>query len=112
MSRRRAVDPFTVCRTLQHSWDAIGAGDRRPLFGSLVCLRCERCGMIRYDRFSRITGERIGSPTYVQPAGYKDTEHRSRASWRAEWAEVMYDQGLTVDAEDELAPRRRKRKSA
>ena len=109
MSRRQTrPEAFATCRTLRHAWDPIGAGDRRPAFGTLVCLRCERCGMLRYDKFSRLTGERIGSPSYIQPDGYRDTEGRSLASWRAEWAETVYDAGLTVDA-DELAPRRRKR---
>jgi hypothetical protein len=91
MARKAEVDTYVECRTLRHAWEAIGPGDRRPEFGALVCLRCWRCGMIRYDKFSRITGDRIGNPQYVQPVGYR-TERRTMASWRAEWAD-----GLTND---------------
>jgi hypothetical protein len=93
------IEAFITCRTLRHAWDPIGAGDRRPTFGSLVCLRCVRCGTLRYDRFSRLTGERIKSAQYVYPAGYQGEKH-PHAWWRATWAEHIYDLGLTVDAEE------------
>jgi len=104
MSDRRRRDErteiYNTCRTLRHAWEPISPGDRRPKFGTLACLRCWRCGMIRYDKFSRLTGDRIGSLSYVQPEGYKDSERHSMAWYRALWAEDMYDKGLIVDAPD------------
>lgn len=82
---------YIACRTLRHAWDVIGAGDRRPIFGELVCLRCVRCGTLRYDKFSRITGERLGSPNYVWPDGYRDAESHDMAWWRREWADTVSD---------------------
>lgn len=95
--RSEQAEAFVACRTLRHAWEPIGAGDRIPQFGSLVCLRCIRCSTLRYDRFSRLTGERISTPQYVYPDGYRGERH-SMAWWRATWAEHIYDLGLTVDA--------------
>ena len=102
-------EDFVRCRTLKHAWDPIGAGERSPLFGTLVCLRCVFCGTLRYDKISRITGERIAAPSYDWPEGYRDAERHNAAWWRQQWAENVYGQGLSVDAEDELVTRRRKR---
>jgi len=85
-TRRGRNDAFVTCRALRHAWDPIGAGDRRPDFGTLVCLRCTRCGTLRYDKFSRTTGERISSPQYVHPDGYRDAQRHSMSWWRATWA--------------------------
>ena len=99
--RGEIVEAFIICRTLRHAWDPIGAGERRPEFGSLVCLRCERCGTLRYDKFSRLTGERLSTPQYVHPDGYRDADRHPMNWWRAAWAENVYDNGLLVDAEPE-----------
>lgn len=93
------IDMFVACRTLRHSWEPTATGTRRPEFGTLVCLSCTRCGMLRYDKFSRITGERIGSPSYVYPDGYQGVGKHSIAWWRATWADTVYEQGYTVEAE-------------
>jgi hypothetical protein len=93
------AEAFITCRTLRHAWDPIAPGDRRPLFGTLATLRCDRCGTIRYDKFSRITGDRLGNPQYVYPDGYRGEPH-PMSWWRASWAERMYDLGLTVDGPD------------
>ena len=80
---------YAECRTLRHAWEAIGSGDRRPQFGVLVCLRCIRCGTLRYDKFSQVTGQRIDRPQYVYPDGYRDAESHDMAWWRAQWAEEL-----------------------
>jgi len=103
---------FQTCRTLRHAWDVIGKGDRRPEFGTMICLRCVRCSTLRYDRYSRLTGERLGPPAYVWPDGYRDTEGHDSAWWRAQWAEAMYIQGLSADAEDDEVATKRRRKRA
>jgi hypothetical protein len=97
--RGELEEAFITCRTLRHSWDAIPTGERRPKFGTLVTLRCTRCGTLRYDKFSRITGERISTPQYVHPDGYRDADRHPMSWWRASWAETVYELGLTVDAE-------------
>jgi hypothetical protein len=100
---------YVTCHTLRHSWDPIGSGDRRPEFGSLLCLRCERCGTLRYDRFSRITGERIGNPQYIYPDAYRDTEGHDMNWWRQNMAEFLWTDGFSVDADDVGVRRRRRR---
>jgi hypothetical protein len=85
------TNDFIRCRTLRHAWDAIGSGDRRPIFGELVCLRCVFCGTLRYDKFSRLTGERISAPSYVWPDGYRDAESHDAAWWRRQWADTVSD---------------------
>lgn len=107
LRRGEANEDFLACRTLRHAWDVIGAGDRRPVFGTLVCLRCVRCGTLRYDRYSRLTGERLESPSYVWPDGYRDSERHNSAWWRAAWAEKVHARGLDVGPEDEDRPRRK-----
>ena len=99
-------DAFTTCRVLKHAWDPIGGGDRRPEFGTLTCLRCVRCGTLRYDKFSRVTGERLAPPNYVWPDGYRDADRHDSSWWRQQWAENLFDRGLSVDAPP---PERKKR---
>jgi hypothetical protein len=111
MRRGEVTEQYLACRTLRHAWDVIGAGDRRPVFGTLVCLRCVRCGTLRYDKYSRLTGERIGTPDYVWPEGYRDAEGHNQAWWRAQWAETVHARGLDIGPEDENQQRTRRRKS-
>lgn len=104
---------YITCHALRHSWDAIGSGDRVPEFGALLCLRCMRCATLRYDRFSRITGERIGSPAYVWPDGYLDTEGHDMDWWRQALGEILYTDGLVVNAPaDEVGAKRRRARRA
>jgi hypothetical protein len=100
-------DEFLACRALRHAWEPIGAtpGGRRPQFGELVTLRCIRCGGLRYDKFSRITGERLGKPQYDQAPGYKASESHSFAWWRAAWAETISD--MIVSSHDNVTPIKR-----
>ena len=99
--RRSTVETaFLTCRVLRHAWDVIGGGDRRPEFGTMTCLRCIRCGTLRYDRYSRITGERLGPPAYVWPDGYRVSELHDMAWWRHQWAEDVYAKRLSVDGTD------------
>jgi hypothetical protein len=108
---RAENDPDIItCHALRHAWDAIGAGDRIPEFGSLVCLRCTRCGTLRYDRFSRLTGERISKPDYVYRDEYRDTEGHDTNWWRQAMGEIFYGRGLVVDGADEVSKRRRRRR--
>jgi hypothetical protein len=100
LRRRSKMEAFVRCRTLRHAWDEIGGGDRRPEFGTLACLRCIFCGTLRYDRYSRITGERLGNPEYVWPDGYRDTEKHDQAWWRQQWAESIYAKRLSIDSEE------------
>lgn len=106
--QEQAVD-FARCRTLRHGWEPIGAGDRRPEFGVLVCLRCIFCGTLRYDKFSPVTGERIGYPSYDWPEGYRG-EHHDLSWWRASWAETISD--VLNHPDDNVTPIKRKARRA
>lgn len=110
--RGERVAEFIACRTLRHAWDPIGAGDRRPEFGALVCLRCIRCGTLRYDKFSRVSGERIGNPQYVHPDGYRDAEGHDMSWWRATWAAEVVDDQLVMEPEVPIRKRAAARKRA
>lgn len=101
---------FIACRTLRHAWDVIGAGDRKPEFGTMVCLRCIRCGTLRYDRYSRISGERLSKPAYVWPDGYRDADGHAQSWWRAAWAENIHERGLDIEP-DVVVPITRKRRA-
>lgn len=107
LRRGEVTEQYLACRTLRHAWDVIGKGDRRPEFGTMVCLRCVRCGTLRYDRYSRLTGERLGAPAYVWPEGYRDAEGHDAAWWRAAWAETVHAAGLDIEPEDDQ-PRTKK----
>jgi len=103
---------YVTCRTLRHAWEPTGAGDRRPEFGVLVCLRCIRCGTLRYDKFAWQTGERIAPPSYVWPDGYRDAEGHDSAWWRQTWGENVTKTGLAVRADEpEPKPKRRGRRA-
>jgi hypothetical protein len=105
-------DDFVRCRTLKHAWDPIGRGDRRPEWGTMVCLRCVFCGTLRYDRYSRLTGERLGPPAYVWPDGYRDAELHDSAWWRRQWAENIHDRGLDIEPEVVHPAKRKRARSA
>jgi hypothetical protein len=67
---------YVTCRVRRHRFEDVPdkGGVGRRLFkdsGSIerLCARCERCGTIRYEAWSRVTGERLFSH-YVYPKGY------------------------------------------
>lgn len=101
---------FIRCRSLRHAWDPIGGGERRPLFGDLVTLRCIFCGTLRYDKFSRITGARLAKPQYDYPPGYRDAESHNADWWRAAWAETITDK--LVGADHNVTPIKRRKNAS
>lgn len=100
-----AILEYLTCRVMRHAWDPIPA-DFTPSFGDAVMLRCMRCGTVRIDVFSRLTGDRLAPPRYDHPPGYKDAERHSMSWWRATWAEGL---GTTLHIGDpketEMRPR-------
>jgi hypothetical protein len=109
-----AVRNAARCKAMRsHRFDPIGpvGGAPRPQFGVLVTLRCETCGTIRFDVVSRVTGERLSSPTYDHPDWYlaAGTERHDTAWWRAQWYSTLDDNLL--EATDELTPRRRRKRA-
>jgi hypothetical protein len=68
-------DKFLECRAMRHRWDRIpddgGAGRRFKESRSVrrICRRCERCAMIRYEAWNKVTGD-ILFVDYRQPKGY------------------------------------------
>jgi hypothetical protein len=74
---------WVLCRTLLHAWDEIpydGGGMRlvRPSRSVVVLLfRCERCKTLRYDAWSRVTGDLLRR-SYRTPDGYSLPKGRGR----------------------------------
>lgn len=74
---------WVQCRTLLHAWEEIpydggGMRDFKPTRSTLVLLfRCERCGTLRYDVWSRVTGDLI-KRAYRTPLGYALPKGRGR----------------------------------
>ena len=93
---------YVTCRgPIRHRWDAVGPiadRRRRTTFGTLVTFRCETCGTLRFDIYSRITGELLGR-TYDHPADYK-TDKIPNDRWRAMWLDEV-DAALTVELEQQ-----------
>lgn len=106
-----AIREAARCRAQRsHVMDPIPSdGSRRPRFGSLITFRCLRCGTLRYDVVSRLTGE-IMSRSYDAPAWYTaaNEDKHDPAWWRAVWFDTL-DPSLFLDAEDEVAARRRRK---
>jgi hypothetical protein len=74
-----AADMVT-CQTIGHCWYPIDA-DRRPAFGWLWSLRCDRCGTVRDDLVDH-RGDLL-SRGYRYPEGYRDAAlNTSRAERR------------------------------
>jgi hypothetical protein len=75
MELHELQDAFVECRVMRHRWDRIqdDGGVRRDYVESKtvarVCKRCERCGTIRYEAWSRLTGE-ILFVNYKYPQQY------------------------------------------
>jgi hypothetical protein len=75
MSLKTIEDEFVECRARRHRWDPIpddgGHGRKYKESRSVrrLTLRCERCHMIRYEAWNKITGD-ILFVSYVPPAGY------------------------------------------
>lgn len=80
-------------------------GTPRPAFGSLFVQRCVQCGTLRYDKVSRITGERISAPTYDKPPWYEQAleEGHDPAWWRATYWETL-GMDYFLDAEPSSQP--------
>lgn len=76
-------DTFIECRTRRHRWDPIpddGGVNRRYKESRSVarlCARCERCGVMRYEAWNRITGA-ILFTAYKYPDGYTLTGRKTR----------------------------------
>jgi len=104
-AQREAAESFARCRSLRHGWEPIGGGQRKPQFGDLVTYRCVFCGGLRYDKVSRLTGQRIASPQYDMPPGYRASEKHDSNWWRATYLETISD--LLVGADDNVTPIRK-----
>ncbi len=100
--REEQAEQFARCRTLRHAWEPIGGGQRKPLFGDLVTYRCLFCGGLRYDKVSRITGDRLASPQYDMPEGYRSELRHDGKWWRAAYLETITDK--LVSSHDNVTP--------
>ena len=63
----------------------------RPTFGALMASRCVQCGTLRYDKVSRLTGQRLAAPEYDHPAAYRAAldERHDGNWWRATYWETL-----------------------
>ena len=77
-----------TCRTIGHMWFPSDA-TRKPRFGFLLVLRCERCDTVREDLVDR-TGFLLNR-NYVYPEGYRDVDTMGTRADRRAWLvhEVM-----------------------
>ena len=93
---------YTACRgPVRHHWDAVGpipGYRRRTTFGTLVTFRCETCGTLRFDIYSRLTGDLLGR-NYDHPPDYK-TDKLPATRWRSMWLDEL-DGALMTDLEDQ-----------
>jgi hypothetical protein len=62
-------DEFVKCRSWGHEWDDFMPLRRRAAWGTLLSLRCTRCGAERHDTIDA-QGE-ISAREYKYPDGYK-----------------------------------------
>lgn len=76
-------EDFTKCRTFGHTWDEV-PNTWRPQSGTLITLRCTRCGTIREDVVSPLTGALYGR-YYIYPAGYREAPKQNRDAWRKQF---------------------------
>jgi hypothetical protein len=75
---------FVQCRALLHAWDDIpydGGAPKRWRVArrhvNVLQFRCLRCGTIRYDVWSKVTGELV-ERVYRTPEGYALPKGRGR----------------------------------
>ena len=99
---KKNVYPYVACRgPVRHRWDAVGPipGRRRTAtFGVQVTFRCENCGTLRFDTYSRLTGDLLRR-NYDHPDDYK-TDAMPMTHWRTEWMDSI-DNGLMVDLDEQ-----------
>lgn len=113
--RGEKVLEYIACRgPIRHRWDIIPSSPaQRPGFGTLVLLRCESCGTLRYDIFSRVTGDLL-TRWYDYPDGYQDAERHTSSWWRLAWVQELYPvrPDAFLDGEDMTATRGAKKAPA
>lgn len=98
----QAVADAAECKALRYHRLEVIPGDptKRPSFGALITLRCERCGTVRYDIVSRLTGELLYR-SYDSPDWYLDAGTAgdgTTAWWRATYWSSL-DASLFIEAE-------------
>jgi len=64
------TDDMIMCQTIGHAWFPADAM-RRPKWGNLVTLRCERCDCVREDLLQFSNGSLL-SRAYNHPDGYRE----------------------------------------
>jgi hypothetical protein len=71
MSRRLEglLEEFVKCRSWGHEWDSFMPLRRRAAWGTLLSLRCARCGMERHDTIDH-QGD-LSARQYKAPMGYR-----------------------------------------
>lgn len=73
-------DDYLKCAALGHRWDTFAPLKRNAAWGTLVSLRCDRCGMERFDTIDSIGALSVRS--YERPPGY------SPKDWMADRADM------------------------
>jgi hypothetical protein len=76
MSYEHMETEWVYCRTMLHAWDEIPYDGEAPFRWrnasrgtTIIEVRCVRCGTLRYDVWSNVTGDLL-ERTYHTPEGY------------------------------------------
>lgn len=72
---------YCQCRAMGHSW-SITEADRKPSWGFLIAIECDRCQMKRLDTIDQLG--KVSSRQYKQPEGYKNPDVTDRSAYRRE----------------------------
>ena len=60
---------YVQCRALGHQWDSFQPLQRKAAWGTLLSLRCVRCGKERFDTVDSLGN--LSTRSYNDPPGYK-----------------------------------------
>jgi hypothetical protein len=95
---------MVTCRTIGHCWYPVDA-ERRPAFGTLWVLRCERC-QARRDDIVDVHGD-LSSRAYDYAEGYRDAGlGETRADRRRYLIEERFTEPASVTSIKGRRPRR------
>ena len=108
------ADEYITCRTRRHVWDDLpddGGGGHREFVASShiirLMARCTRCGTIRYEAWSTVTGEILFPPAYKYPEGYKVTGGLKPFNARQEYARRMMEKQRDQEKQQKKAGKKR-----
>jgi hypothetical protein len=93
--------PYVKCKVFRHKFEPVGpipGRSRAKQFGTLITLRCDECGGLRFDVVSRLTGDLLYR-WYELADDYK-TPAETMAHWRVVLMDDL-DNRMLVDLSDQ-----------